>query len=99
MRPNREEIQEYVIGLVSKLAEDWDYFGELTTETGIFSDLALESLDAVILGTTIQHHYQQSMPFARLLAEVGQKEVPDLSIAEIIDFVDNHFGTESGGRK
>lgn len=99
MRPDREEIREYIIELLQGLAEDWDYLGSLVPETGIFSDLGLESLDAVILGTTIQEHYKQQMPFAQLLSEVGQKEVPELSIAELVDFVDIHLTAEVGEGK
>jgi len=62
----------------------------------------LESLDAVVLGTTIQEHFQQPLPFAELLSEIG-REQRDLSIRELVDFVDQHLNrvpleTETTGR-
>jgi len=56
--------------------------------------LGFESLDAVILGTSIQEHYQTQMPFAELLSEIGQQQ-RDLSINELVDFVDRHLGPAS----
>jgi acyl carrier protein len=56
----------------------------------LFTELGLESLDAVVLGTAIQEHYQVQMPFAELLADIGEKQ-RDLSIAELADFVSQHL--------
>jgi acyl carrier protein len=55
----------------------------------LFTGLGLESLDAVVLGTAIQEHYRIQMPFAELLADIGEKR-RDLSIAELADFVNQH---------
>lgn len=91
MSRSREEILEDVLELLEQLAQDWDYDATVGEETRIFGDLGFESLDAVVLGTAIQEHYKQQMPFANLLAEVGQREVRDLSVAELVDFIDAHL--------
>jgi hypothetical protein len=45
------------------------------------------SLDAVVLCNTIQEHFRATMmPFAELLAGIGQEQ-RDLSIAELGEFV------------
>jgi hypothetical protein len=43
----------------------------------------------VVLCTAMQEHYQTTMPFAELLADIGQKQ-RDLSIAELAEFVGQH---------
>jgi acyl carrier protein len=52
----------------------------------------MESLDAVVLCTAVQEHYQTTMPFAELLADIGQKQ-RDLSIAELAEFVARYVCT------
>ena len=96
MKPSRQEILNYVLSMLQELAKDWDYSETVGPESLLFSQLDFESLDAVVLGTAIQEHYQQQMPFAELLADVGQREVNDLSVAEIVDFIDTHLSSKVG---
>lgn len=86
----REEIQEYVLATLRDLCRDWDYSRPVGPGSLLFTELGLESLDAVVLGTIIQEHFQKPMPFAELLAEIG-REQRDLSIAQMVDFVDQHL--------
>ena len=76
---------------MSELTEDWDYPDPVRPESKLFTELGFESLDAVVLCTAIQEHYQTPMPFAELLAEIGQQQ-RDLSIDELTSFVDTHLG-------
>ena len=64
-------------------------------ESLLFTELGFESLDAVVLCTAIQEHYQTPMPFAELLAEIGQQQ-RDLSINELTDIVNTHLGSPVG---
>ena len=73
------------------LCQDWDYAEPVGPESLLFTGLGMESLDAVVLCTAIQEHYRITMPFAELLAEIGQKQ-RDLSIAELAEFVGQHVG-------
>lgn len=90
----RQEILDYLVNTLAELSKDWDYSQEVGPNSLLFSELGLESLDAVVLGTAIQEHYQKQMPFAELLAEIGEKQ-KDLSIAEMVDFVDLHLNGKS----
>jgi acyl carrier protein len=90
MSATRDEILAYVLKTVQDLCQDWDYADPVSAESKLFTGLRLESLEAVILCTAIQDHYQTLMPFAELLAEIGQKQ-RDLSIAELADFVHLHM--------
>ena len=92
MKPTRQEIQDYVLKLLGELCRDWDYSRPVGPESLLFSELGLESLDAVVLATSIQEHFGQQMPFAELLAAIGEQQ-RDLSIAELVDFIDKHLGS------
>ena len=62
-------------------------------ETRLFADLAFESLDLVVLGAKVQEHFGQTFPFPEFFAEIGQREVRDLTIGEWVDFIDRHLRT------
>jgi phosphopantetheinyl transferase/acyl carrier protein len=90
MRPSRQQIQDYLLQKMVELTQDWDYAEPVGPESKLFTELGFESLDAVVLCTAIQEHYQTPMPFAELLAEIGQQQ-RDLSINELTDFVNTHL--------
>ena len=92
MKPTQPEILAYVLKTVQDLCQDWDYADPVGPESLLFTGLGMESLDAVVLCTAIQEHYQTTMPFAELLADIGQKQ-RDLSIAELAEFVGQHVST------
>jgi len=93
MTQTRQDIQAYVLSLLQGLAKDWDYSQEIGPQSLLFSELGFESLDAVVLGTAIQEHYQRQMPFAELFARIGEQEVRDLSVAQLVEFVDTHLNS------
>jgi acyl carrier protein len=87
MKPTRDDIMADVLALLRKLADDWEYTGEITPQTRFFADMGLRSLDVVVLGTAIQEHYKQVLPFVKLFAQVGQRAVPDMPVGEWVDFI------------
>jgi len=93
MKPSRERILEYVLKMIQELSQDWDYSSAITSDSLLFTELGLESLDVVVLGTAIQEHYQFQMPFAEFLSELG-RERRDVSIAELVTFVDKHLNRD-----
>lgn len=90
MTRTRDQILADVIGLLNTVVQDWEYEGAVTERTRMFADLALESLDLVILGSKIQERFGQTFPFTELFAELGQRGVRDLSIGEWVDFIERH---------
>jgi acyl carrier protein len=80
-----------VLEVLAELADDWEYDGPIGPDTSFIADLALESLDIVVLGTMIQHQYGR-LPFAEFLEELGQRPVEerDLTVAELVAFVCEH---------
>jgi acyl carrier protein len=85
------EVLSGVLGLLTELAGDWEYDGEIGPETRFLADLALESLEIVVLATMIQHRYGR-LPFAEYLEEIGRRpeEERDLTVAEVVAFVCRH---------
>lgn len=85
------QVMTDVLELLRQLAGDWEYDGEISSETRMIGDLALESLDLVIIGTAIQRRYGR-MPFAEWLAEIGERpvEARDVSVGELVAFVCRH---------
>lgn len=97
MKPTQPEILAYVLKTVQDLCQDWDYADPVGPDSLLFSVLGLESLDAVVLCNHIQEHYQATMmPFAELLADIGQKQ-RDLSIKELADFVAQYVCAATNG--
>lgn len=94
MKASRAEILDYVVRTIEELSQDWDYSREVGAQSLLFTELGMESLDVVVLGTAIQEHYQFQMPLAELLAEVGQRANHDLSISELVDFTDLHLNAK-----
>lgn len=78
-----------VLDLMGTLAGDWDYDGEISQDTLLLSEMGFESLDLVVLGTAIQERYGR-LPFAQLLADIGQRESRDLSVGELVEFIERH---------
>jgi acyl carrier protein len=91
MKADRDEVLNYVLQTIEELLRDWDNSSAIDANSLLFTGLGMESLDVVVLGTSIQEHFQFQMPLAELLADVGQREVRDLSIGELVDFVDLHL--------
>jgi acyl carrier protein len=91
MNVTRDQIQDYILRKLVDLSQDWDNPTEIAQASLLFSDLGFESLDAVVLGVAIQEHFGRQLPFAELLAELGQQR-RDLSVGELIDFVYKNLG-------
>jgi len=83
---SRDQIEDYIVSKLVELSQDWDNSASITPDSMIFTELGFESLDAVILGVTIQEYFACQMPFAELLAELGEQR-RDLRVNELIDFV------------
>ena len=87
----RAEVWDATMRLLEQLAQDWDYGGETTEDTYLFTDLGFQSLDAVVLGNTLQEQFGQPLPFAELLADLGQRDFNDVTVKEWVDFTSRHL--------
>jgi len=89
------EVLPDVLELMTQLADDWEYSGQLTADTYLFADLDCESLDLVVLGTMLQERYGR-LPFAEFLAQLGQQDMKDVTVGQLVEFICNHAGTAAG---
>lgn len=99
MQMTYEAIMDDVLGLLRKVADDWEYTGEITPQTRFFADMGLASLDVVVLGTAIQEYYGQVFPFVQFFTEIGQRDIPDIPVGEWIGFIHrqlNHIAEGNG---
>jgi acyl carrier protein len=95
MKQSWQEILDYVLKSLSELSQDWDYSDPIGADTLLFSEMGLDSLDLVVLGTGMQEHYNQQMPFAEFLAAIGERGQRDVSISELVDFIDAQVNSQT----
>jgi len=88
---SKEQLFNDLIGLLNSLSEDWEYSDPITAETYLIEHLGFESIDIVILCTNVEEHYGRPLPFAEFLAEIGQRDVRDIRIDELVDFFHKHL--------
>ena len=83
----RDRVRTDVLELLTLLREDWDYSAQNTEQTGMFRDLGFESIDAVALGSDIEEHFGQVLPFPEFLTKAKQDDLPDITIGYLVDFL------------
>lgn len=91
-KTTREEVLADLVLLLRKVADDWEYSGEITQDTFLIADMGFESLAVVVLGAAVQEHYKKVLPFPQFFAEIGQRERRDVSVGEWADFIHKHLG-------
>jgi acyl carrier protein len=88
---DRSAVHAELLKVLTNLREDWDFSDEITEKTGLFSDMQFESIDAVALGSAIEEHFNQSLPFAEFLAKAYERQANDITIGELLDFILLHL--------
>ena len=84
--PDESTIRADVARLLGQF-QGLEYSGKIGPETRFFADLGLASIDAVVLGETLQAHYGRPLPFGDLLAELGRRTDRDLTVGELVGFL------------
>jgi acyl carrier protein len=69
----------------------YDDRAALGPDTRFFADLGLASIDTVVLGERLEHHYGRALPFDRLMADLGQRAHRDLALGELVAFLHRHL--------
>lgn len=72
-----------------------EYTEPIDAETRFFADMGLASIDAVVLGETLEQHYGHKLPFGDLLAELGRREDRDLRMGELVGFLQRNLNRPS----
>jgi acyl carrier protein len=88
--PSRTEILDDIIAILSEQTGA-SLAGTVNEETRFFADLGLASIDAVVLTEALQKHYERTLPFHELIAEVGRRSERDLEVGELVEFLAAHL--------
>jgi acyl carrier protein len=70
-----------------------EYSGPIGRDTWFFADLGLASIDAVVLGETLEERYGKKLPFGELMADLGSRSSRDIRIGELVDFLEKHLNS------
>ena len=86
-----------ILGDLARVFSDFggrEYSGPIGPETRFFADLGLASIDAVVLGETLQERYDRPLPFGELMADLGRRADRDLTLGELAAFLSKHLRRE-----
>ena len=87
MKHSREDVLEYVVGVLSSLGEEAGADADITEGTYLLGNLNWRSIEVIYLANSMQEHYGRVFPFADFFAQVAQRERRDLSVGEWVDFI------------
>ena len=68
-----------------------EYSGDIDSNTRFFADLGLASIDAVVLGETLEEHYGRKLPFHLFMADLGRRAIRDIPLGELVAFLHQHL--------
>lgn len=83
---SREQIMNDLAGILRNF-NGQEYSGEIGPHTMFFGDLGLASIDAVVLGETIEEHYHRKIPFHEFMADLGRRQLRDIPIGDLAEFL------------
>jgi acyl carrier protein len=83
----RDRVRNDLIVLLENAREDWDHSLTITDSTGIFHDLGFESIDAVGLGSALEGHFEQSLPFPEFMSRAKEQNLADITVGQLLDFL------------
>jgi acyl carrier protein len=87
-----EDILNDLTGLLRNF-NDREYSGPIGPQTRLGADLGLASIDAVVLGETIEEHYGRKLPFNVFMAELGRRAARDIELGELVRFLHEHLNS------
>lgn len=90
------EIRGDLITILEGIRDDWNRSIQVTDQTGIFRDLGFESIDAVALGSTLEEHYNRSLPFAEFLTRVKEQNLSDITVGLLVRFLTDNLNGAAG---
>jgi acyl carrier protein len=82
----QRSIVDVVIGIIREL-KGYSPATPITERSQLFADLAIESIDLVMLNELVERHYQRQFPFADFMAELGRLDQRDVSIGQFANFI------------
>lgn len=86
MTTSRAQVQTDLACLLANF-NGHEYSAPISPETLFFADLGLASIDAVLLGDTLEQRYGQKFPFGPFLSGVAKRGARDISVGELAAFL------------
>ena len=74
-----------------------EYGGQITPQTKFSADLGMASIDAVVLGETVELHYGRKLPFGQFLADLGRQGARDVEVGVLAEFLHKHLNETDKG--
>jgi acyl carrier protein len=71
---------------------DRDVFEPVTSDTRVFADLGLASIDVVVLGERLEAFYGRRLPYGPFLAELRNTGADDLRLGDLVGFLQRNTG-------
>ncbi|HTU17625.1 MAG TPA: acyl carrier protein [Gemmataceae bacterium] len=96
MTRTKEQIMDDVAGILRNF-NGREYSGDIDSNTLFFGDLGLASIDAVVLGETLEEHYGRKLPFHLFMADLGRRSVRDIPLGELVAFLHQHLNASTPG--
>jgi acyl-CoA synthetase (AMP-forming)/AMP-acid ligase II len=82
----QRSIVDVVAGIIREL-KGYSATTPVNEKSQLFADLAIESIDLVMLNELVERHYQRQFPFADFMAELGRLDQRDVSIGQFANFI------------
>ncbi len=82
----QRSVVDVVVGIIREL-KDYSAATPVTESSQLFADLAIESIDLVMLNELVERHYQRQFPFADFMAELGRLDQRDVTIGQFANFI------------
>ncbi len=92
--------KEQIMNEVAEILRNFhgrEYSGDIGPETLFFGDLGLASIDAVVLGETLEEKYGRKLPFHLFMADLGRRAVRDIPLGELVAFLHQHLNASTAG--
>jgi acyl carrier protein len=94
----RNQVREDLIALLKDAREDYDPSIAITDSTGVFNELGLESIDAIGLGSALEGHFGQTLPFPEFMAKAKEENLTDITVGRLLDFLMATLKTSAEGK-
>jgi acyl-CoA synthetase (AMP-forming)/AMP-acid ligase II len=82
----QRSVVDVVVGIIREL-KGYAASTVVNENSLLFADLAVESIDLVMLNELVERHYQRQFPFADFMAELGRLDQRDVSIGQFANFI------------
>jgi acyl carrier protein len=91
MTQEPDVLSEVVEILGEVLGADFLLEGEVTRKTSFSQELALESIEFVVLAEKIQRRFGAEVDFAAFLAGMGIEELMTMTVGQLVDHIESRL--------